>query len=358
MAFKKAKRKPIPMTIAIAGASGSGKTLSALKMARGLAGPEGEIFFIDTEMGRGEYYADDPEIGGYMYDQLMPPYTPQRLQAMIEEATLAGADAIVVDSMSHIWEGQGGVLDAADAEEERLVAAGARRASVSMQKWIKPKRPYNQLITYATASPVHVIFCLRTALKSVMVNKVDRNGKIILNRSGKPMQEVEEQWLPVCEKNFMFQMTVGLHIQPDHTITAIKIPEFHKAALRPGEIITVQTGVKMREIESGFTLDKKASQEILVRLSAMADECTDQQMLVSIWQEHLQEIGNMTGPDKLRLQEHMRSLRGSLPEHEPGHENEPVRNEQHRRVSNPDYGARQSGGHVPGLAKAANPLDV
>ena len=107
MSFQKAQRKQAKLRLALCGPSGSDKTYSALLIAQGLA-PEGRIALIDTERGSGELYS---HLADYDIATLTPPYTPDRYIALIREAEQAGYAVLIIDSLSHAWTGQGGVLD-------------------------------------------------------------------------------------------------------------------------------------------------------------------------------------------------------------------------------------------------------
>ncbi len=85
------------LRLGMSGPAGSGKTYSALLIAHGLGG---RIAMIDTEHGSGDLYADLlPE--GYDVLQLTPPFTPARYIEAIHALEAAGAETIIVDSLSH-----------------------------------------------------------------------------------------------------------------------------------------------------------------------------------------------------------------------------------------------------------------
>ena len=123
--FEKAARKKAKLRLALAGPSGSGKTLSALMIAGGMVGGDwSKVALIDTEHERARFYADreDWGIGEFLYQPLVPPY---RADKYIDIAK-AGADAVgedgvrIVDSLSHAWEGEGGVLEyKAEVEKQK-----------------------------------------------------------------------------------------------------------------------------------------------------------------------------------------------------------------------------------------------
>jgi hypothetical protein len=113
MQIRKAERKKAKLRLGLAGASDSGKTWSALEIAHGIGG---KIAMIDTEAGRGELYAGshsahEPEIS-FQYDviRLDAPFSPERYIEAMRAFEKAGYDILIIDSLSHAWEGPGGVL--------------------------------------------------------------------------------------------------------------------------------------------------------------------------------------------------------------------------------------------------------
>src|ERR1700678_2154995 len=105
-----ASRSDSKALIGLYGQSGSGKTMGALLLCRALVGPTGKLVMIDTESGRGSLYADVIP-GGYEVIELDAPFSPDRYIEAIAAAEKTGADCIVIDSISHEWEGQGGISD-------------------------------------------------------------------------------------------------------------------------------------------------------------------------------------------------------------------------------------------------------
>lgn len=123
--FHQAERRQAKLRLALCGPSGSGKTYSALLIARGLA-PDGKIALIDTERGSGALYAD---LTAYDVAALVPPYTPARYIELIRHAEQAGYAVLVIDSLSHAWTGEGGVLEMHDK------ATAASRSGNSFLAW-------------------------------------------------------------------------------------------------------------------------------------------------------------------------------------------------------------------------------
>lgn len=227
-AITPATRKSTPALVCLWGMSGSGKTYSALRLARGLVGPAGRIGLIDTENRRAEFYATVG--GGWDHIDLQPPFSPARYTEALKSFEDAGGyDCIIVDSMSHVWEGQGGVLDMAGAN-----------TSKGLQKWNAPKVAYKRMANGLMRAPFHVIFCLR-AKESVrqVGDKIENLGLA-----------------PICEKNFIYEMTVSVLLGRDHKpvfdntgqyrstpeIPSVKAPEEIWGSIKPGEYLSEETG--------------------------------------------------------------------------------------------------------------------
>lgn len=184
--FEVARKQKAAVAIALAGASGSGKTKTALELAVGLAGPNGTIGVIDTEGRRALHYARQYKFEHCDFSS--GPFTPWRCAGALEEAH-ARFDVVVFDSFSDEYEGEGGMLDMAEKE-------GA---------WIKTKAAHKEaVIRYIRREPRFTIFCLR-AEEKVKFGKDDR-GKLLITPMG---------WMPICEKRFMYDMTLSLTLAPE-----------------------------------------------------------------------------------------------------------------------------------------------
>src|SRR6058998_1794704 len=79
-----AERAGAHLLIQLYGPPRSGKTYTALRIARGMVGPKGRIGMLDTESGRARLYSDKVP-GGFVVGELTPPYTPSRYLEAIEE---------------------------------------------------------------------------------------------------------------------------------------------------------------------------------------------------------------------------------------------------------------------------------
>ena len=170
MAFRKAQRKQAKLRLAITGPAGSGKTYSALQLAFGLGG---KIAMIDTENGSGDLYSS---LGNYDIASMHAPYDPRMYLQGIHEAEKEGYDIIIIDSLSHAWNGQGGLLDL----QSKLTETKYRGNSYNAWKDITPLQ--NQLVDALISSRCHIIATMRS--KTEYVQNKTENGKTEIRKVG------------------------------------------------------------------------------------------------------------------------------------------------------------------------------
>ena len=109
--IRDAQKEKIKLRIGLSAPSGGGKTYSALVLAKELA-PLNKICLIDTENGRGDLY--EKKFGKYQVLRLNAPFSPERYIQAIDACEKAGMEVIIIDSISHEWEGVGGCLEKVD----------------------------------------------------------------------------------------------------------------------------------------------------------------------------------------------------------------------------------------------------
>ena len=235
-----AKREAVPPLISLWSQSGGGKTYSALLLARGIVGPNGKIAVVDTENGRAKFYANGS--APWFHLDLQPPFTSEKYSAAFKYCEDWGADIIIVDSGSHVWEGEGGIIDQAEAGRSR-----SNRELDGLAKWNKPKMAHKRMMNKLTRSPIPVIFCLRAKDASKQIGK------------GKEAEIVSVGWQPIAEKNFIYEMTVDLHMTKDGYYdleTCKTIPEGLRNIIVPGGRVTVEMGRQIAEwLGSGAAVD-------------------------------------------------------------------------------------------------------
>ena len=240
--IRKAERKGVPPLICLWSGSGGGKTYTALHIARGYVGPKGKIGLIDTENRRSEFYAK--LVDGWDHLDLQPPFSPERYSAAFRAfETAGGYDAVIVDSMSHCWMGEGGVLDMAQ-----------RNKAPGLSKWADPKLSYGRMINTLLRAPFLVIFCIRA-----------KNGIQQIGR-GKDATIENIGLRPIIGEGMVFEMTVSALLGQDHcpafqdekTITrcdplipALKAPEDLKHIFVKDQPLGIETGRMIREWVDG-----------------------------------------------------------------------------------------------------------
>jgi hypothetical protein len=237
-AFAPAVRRNTHVLIALAGASGSGKTYSALELATGLAGESGRIGAIDTEADRALHYADR-----FKFDHcpLMPPFTPDRYREAIVAAEQAGYAVIVIDSISHEHDGEGGLIEMAEQELQK------RKDGNGAAAWALPKAKHKRMMNRLLQVRAHLVFCLRAEDKIKMV-------KVFDERRQREITTVEPAgWQPVIEKRFMFEMTASFILTPDNpgVPTPIKLQEQHRPAFPKGGAVGRESGRRIADWASG-----------------------------------------------------------------------------------------------------------
>lgn len=173
--FKKAERKQAKLRLALSGTSGSGKTTSALLIAKGLGG---KIAVLDTERGSASLYAD---LVDFDVVELQPPYNPERFIEIIHEAEKAEYNTLILDSITHEWNGQGGVLEIVDA------IAKAKFRGNSYAAWNEGTPRHQKFIDAMLASSCHIIATMRS--KAVYVETEKSNGKKGIEKQGSAPQQ-------------------------------------------------------------------------------------------------------------------------------------------------------------------------
>jgi hypothetical protein len=216
--FKPAVRQGTPAQISLWGPTSAGKTRSALLLARGLVGPNGKIGVIDTENGRATNY--DNEAGGWLHCDLQPPFTPARYLEKVLEAEREGINCLIIDSTSHVWEGEGGVLDMAG--QVRMEGLG---------KWKTPKMEYKRFGNHCLRNRMHMIYCFRAKEKFVQVGK------------GKEAKIESRGMVPVCDAMFPYEMSFDFQLSREtHAPVQIKRPDALGHMFKIGEPLTVPHG--------------------------------------------------------------------------------------------------------------------
>ena len=241
--FRPATRTNVSLLIGLIAASGGGKTYTAMRLASGICGTGKRFAVIDTEAGRASHYADQ-----FAFDvgELHAPFSPDRYADAILAADAAGYSVIVVDSMSHEYAGDGGVLDMQEAEFQRM---GARESS-KVASWIKPKTEHKKMMQKLLQVKAHLILCFRAEQKIEMVKDPETRKLVI-----QPKQSLTglDGWIPITEKSVPFELTCSLLLTPDRPGIPhpIKLQEQHRSLFPSDRPIDEESGRRIAEWASG-----------------------------------------------------------------------------------------------------------
>jgi len=238
--FRKAIREEVGLLIGLVGPSGGGKTFSAMRLASGIVGPGGRFAVIDTEARRALHYA---EMFAFDHCELHPPFRPDAYADAIQAADKAGYKAIIVDSCSHEWASEGGILDWQEEELTRMAGNDyQKREACKMAAWIKPKSGHKKMVSRLLQTRANLILCFR-AEEKVKMQKDDK-GK---------MQIVPQGWQPICDKNLPYELTVSFLITPDAPGIGkpIKLQEQHKTIFPAGKLLDEEAGKRIAEWAKG-----------------------------------------------------------------------------------------------------------
>lgn len=253
-AFRPAVREAVGLIIGLAGQSGSGKTFSALRIATGLAGDK-PFAFIDTENRRALHYADQ-----FKFDcgQIAAPFRPQTYAEAILAADEAKYPVIVVDSMSHEWAGEGGILDWQEEELTRMAGDDyKRREACKMASWIRPKMDHKKMVQRLLQVRAHLILCFRAEEKIDMVR--DSNGKMQI--VPKVSLTGINGWIPITEKSLPFELTASFLLTADAPgmPKPIKLQEQHRPMFPLSEPLSEESGRKVAQWAAGGASDEVQS---------------------------------------------------------------------------------------------------
>ena len=216
--FQKAKREQVWLKVFLSGASGSGKSYSALKIATGIAKECGSgIAYIGTEGSRNKYYADE-----FDYDllELEEPFECEKYIEAIDAAVEAGYKVLIIDSMTHEWKWLNDVHD--------------KMPGNSFTNWGKLKPRHHKFMDKVLNSPIHIIATARGKDDWVLE---DKNGKQVPKKVGMGQQQ---------DKDISYEYTVSLMIAQDtHVASADK----DNTKLFDGrfEVLTEKDGVRLYE---------------------------------------------------------------------------------------------------------------
>ncbi|MBQ4400625.1 MAG: AAA family ATPase [Synergistaceae bacterium] len=233
--FRKAERRKAKLRLAITGPAGSGKIYGALQIAQGLGG---KIAMIDTENGSGDLYAD---MCDYDVQTLTAPYSIQKYLAAIHEAEEAGYDILIIDSLSHAWSGEGGLLDM------HTQITNSMKSGNSYVAWGKITPWHNRLIETMLASQCHIIATMRSKTDYAQIQ--NDKGRTEIRKVG---------MAPVQRDGMDYEFTTVFDLSMEHYVTVSK----DRTSLFDQKIFTItqETGKILRKwLDAGVDVQPDAN---------------------------------------------------------------------------------------------------
>lgn len=234
MLIRKAQRKVTKARVGLTGPSGSGKTLSALLMAYGMTGDWDKIGLIDSENRSADLYAETVKAGVHIPSfhkiDLESPYTTEKYIEAIKAFEDYGVEVIIIDSGTHAWAGEGGILE----QKDQISKTKAN----SFAAWGELTPKQNRFIETIQKSKCHVLMTLRA--KTEYVLEINEKGKQVPRKVG---------MAPIQRDGLEYEFTLVMDLTADHYATVSK-----DRTIFDGEcfIPSVETGKRLIEwLESG-----------------------------------------------------------------------------------------------------------
>ncbi len=198
--FKKATKTQLKARLAFDGPAGSGKTYTALVAAQSLANG-GKIAVLDTEHGKAALYADQFEFDHVIINN----FNPSNYVKVIKAAEAQGYAVLIIDSLSHAWEGSGGVLDLHDQ------ATAQSKSGNSYTAWRDVTPLHNKLVETILQSDLHVIATMRSKMEYAI--EKDSKGQTIIRKVG---------LAPIQRQGMEYEFDVVADIDVNHNLTISK----------------------------------------------------------------------------------------------------------------------------------------
>jgi hypothetical protein len=231
MRLTKAERHQVKLRIGLSGPSGFGKTYSALLLAYGITGDWNKIALIDTENKSASLYS---HLGDFNVVSLEEPFAPERYLEAIKLCEESGIELIIIDSISHEWQGKGGCLEI----HEQL---GGR-----FPDWAKVTPRHNSFIDAIIQSKCHVIATTRSKV-DYSLDK-DSNGKTKVMKLG---------LRAITREGFEYELTVNFEFLNDKHLVQASKDRTELFSGKPEFIINSSTGKKLIDwCNQGVSIDR------------------------------------------------------------------------------------------------------
>jgi hypothetical protein len=251
MELKKSERSKAKIKMALQGPSGSGKSVSALLLSKGLTnGNLSKVAVIDTEAGSSNLYA---HLGSYNVLNLESPHSPERYMEAIDLCIKSGIEVIILDSISHCW--------------DFLLDYHASLTGNSFTNWNKITPRQKAFVNKILNSDVHIICTMRVKQDYVLSEK---NGKMVPEKVGLKAIQRDE---------ISYEFTIVFDIDYKHFASASK-DRTNLFEGKPQFIINSNTGKKILDW-CNSTITKE---ELQVKVS----ECNNLSELTNLYNQNLE----------------------------------------------------------------------
>lgn len=196
MKIQVAQRRQAKIKMALQGSSGSGKTMGALLLAYGLCNDWNKVAVIDTENYSASLYA---HLGKFSVINIGAPFSPEKYIEALRLCEEGGFQVIIIDSISHEWEGVGGILETHSSMQGN-----------SFTNWGKLTPRHNGFVQAILQSPCHVIGTIRSKQDYVITEK---DGKHVPEKVGLK---------GVTRDGMDYEFTIVLDVDIKHNAVASK----------------------------------------------------------------------------------------------------------------------------------------
>lgn len=220
MQLQQTQRHNVKLRLGISGASGFGKTYSALQLAYGMTNDWSKIAVIDTENSSASLYSD---LGNFNVLNLSAPYSPERYIEAIDICEKANMEVIVIDSITHEWQGEGGCLQI----HEQL---GGR-----FQDWSKVKPRHQKFIDAILQSKCHIITTTRR--KTDYSLDIGNNGKSKVIKHGTK---------EITSEGFEYELSVNFELINENHLCKVSKDRTSLFQGKPEFIINADTGKQLK----------------------------------------------------------------------------------------------------------------
>ncbi|MDN4011995.1 AAA family ATPase [Chryseobacterium gambrini] len=236
MQLKQSQRQQVKLRLGLSGASGFGKTYSALQLAYGITNDWSKIAVIDTENSSASLYSD---LGNYNVLDLQAPYSPERYIQAIELCEKSGISVVIIDSASHEWNGTGGCLEI----HEKL---GGR-----FTDWANVTPRHQAFINKILQSSCHIITTTRRKIDYSL--DIGSNGKT---------QVVKHGTKEITREGFEYELTINFELINENHLAKASKDRTGLFMNKPEFLITPETGKMILEwCNSGSNPNNNSNQQ-------------------------------------------------------------------------------------------------